>query len=72
MDPKSQNQKNEGKATREYDLTACDLELLEALLHASPGSEMKEAIYNEIQRRRWPPPGLRPRTRQRHKQRSLI
>jgi hypothetical protein len=60
MDQKSQKQKasQRGQSGTEYDLSACDLAFLEALLHASPSPEMKEAIYGEIQKRRSFHPGL--------------
>ena len=60
MDQKSQKEKasQRGQSGTEYDLSACDLAFLEALLHASPSPEMKEAIYGEIQKRRSFHPGL--------------
>ena len=60
MNQKSQKQKasRRGQSGIEYDLGACDLAFLEALLHASPSPEMREAIHGEIQKRTWPHPGL--------------
>ena len=59
MDQKSPKEKTSrrGQSGTEYDLSACDLAFLEALLHASPSPEMKEAIHGEIQKRRSPHPG---------------
>ncbi len=60
MGQKSQKEKASqlGQSDTEYDLSACDLAFLEALLHASPSPEMKEAIHGEIQKRRSFHPGL--------------
>jgi|GEM_PF-2089995 len=60
MDQKTQKEKvsRREQSGIEYDLSACDLAFLEALLHASPSPEMKEAIYGEIQKRRSFHPGL--------------
>ena len=60
MKPKSQREKasRRGQSGIEYDLGACDLAFLEALLHASPSPEMREAIHGEIEKRRWLHPGL--------------
>ena len=60
MDQKSQKEKasQRGHSGTEYDLSECDLAFLEALLHASPSPEMKDAIYEEIQKRRSFHPGL--------------
>jgi hypothetical protein len=57
MNQKSQKEKasRRGQSATEYDLSACDLAFLEALLHASPSPEMREAIHGEIQKRRWDP-----------------
>jgi len=68
MDQKSQKQKasQRGQSGTEYDLSACDLAFLEALLHASPSPEMREAIYGEIQKKRKSPhPGLESQSPQR-------
>ena len=60
MDQKSQKEKasRRGQSGTEYDLSACDLAFLEALLDASPSPEMREAIEEEIQMRSRPHPGL--------------
>ena len=60
MKQKSQREKasRRGQSGIEYDLGACDLAFLEALLHASPSPEMREAIHGEIEKRRWLHPGL--------------
>jgi len=60
MDQNSQKEKasRREQSGTEYDLSACDLAFLEALLHASPSPEMKEAIYGEIHKRRSFHPGL--------------
>jgi hypothetical protein len=60
MDQKSQTEKasRRWQSGTEYDLSECDLALLEALLHASPSPEMKEAIHGEIQKRRSFHPGF--------------
>jgi len=60
MKPKSQREKasRRGQSGIGYDLSACDLAFLEALLHASPSPEMREAIHGEIEKRRWLHPGL--------------
>ena len=60
MDQKTQKEKvsRREQSGIEYDLSACDLAFLEALLHASPSPEMKEAIYGEIQKRSLFHPGL--------------
>ena len=62
MDQKSQkeNARQQGRGRIEYDLSQCDLEFLQALLHASPSPEMREDIHGELQKREWPPPGFRP------------
>ncbi len=67
MDQKSQKEKASprGQSGTEYDLSACDLAFLEALLHASPSPEMKKVIHGEIQKRRWLDPGLGSQRRQR-------
>jgi hypothetical protein len=60
VDQKSQKEKasRRGQPDTEYDLSACDLAFLEALLDASPSPEMREAIEEEIQMRRRPHPVL--------------
>ena len=67
MDQNSQKEKatRRGQSGTEYDLSACDLAFLEALLHASPSPEMKEAIHEEIQKRRSPHLGLGSQRQQR-------
>src|SRR5262245_1145022 len=51
MDQKSQKEKasQRGQSGTEYDLSACDLAFLDALLHASPRRDVQEAIYGENQ-----------------------
>src|SRR5436305_11069566 len=52
MNQKSQREKasRRGQSGIEYDLGACDLAFLEALLHASPSPEMREAFTERFRR----------------------